>query len=256
MPTELLEDLSGAVTVLTLNRPAKRNALTLDLIKGLRDRIQAALADETAGGIVLTGAPPAFCAGMDLNVVVADAESAAASNKSADVIVAELVDLYREIDTAPKPVVAAVNGAAVAGGAGLVTVCDIAVAAESAVIGYPEIKRGVVAAVVMPYLIGCVGPRRAKHLLLTGDLIPAQEALTAGLVTACVPDQECLPLAIEFAKRLATYPPAAYAETKKLLAEMRREDPVSAADKVRESHTRFSLDKGSVEAIQRFLMKG
>jgi methylglutaconyl-CoA hydratase len=263
MSAELLENREGAVVVLTLNRPAKRNALTLELVRGLRARIQAAVADESVGGIVLTGSPPAFCAGMDLNAVVAvnaGAEARVASDEPAEArgaiaIVSELTELYREIDTAPKPIVAAVNGAAVAGGAGLVTVCDIAVAGESALIGYPEIRRGVVAAVVMGYLVRSVGERRARCLLLTGDLISAQEAQKAGLVTACVADQDCVPEAIELARRLASYPPAAFAETKRLLAEVWQADPASAVEQARKLHARFSVDAGAAEAIERFLKK-
>src|SRR5205823_155993 len=98
-----------------------------------------------------------------------------------------LATVYDRLYTLPKPTIAAVNGAAVAGGAGLVTVCDLAIAVPEAKFGYPEVRRGLVAAMVMPHLLRHVGERTARSLLLTGDLIDAAEALRVGLVNEVVP---------------------------------------------------------------------
>jgi methylglutaconyl-CoA hydratase len=133
---------------------------------------------------------------------------------------ARLCDL---IYTFPKPVIAAVNGAAVAGGAGLVTVCDLAVAVHEARFGYPEVRRGLVAAMVMPHLLRHVGERTARYLLLTGDLIDAAEAYRAGLVNAVVPPAQLLEQAHAWARSLAEGGPQALARTKELLATFSRQ---------------------------------
>jgi methylglutaconyl-CoA hydratase len=115
--------------------------------------------------------------------------------------------------------VAVVNGPAVAGGAGLVTVCDLAVAAPSARFGYPEVRRGLVAAMVLPHLLRHVGERAARHLLLTGELIDADTAVRVGLVNEVVPPERLLPRAEELARSLAEGGPEALAATKRLLAQ-------------------------------------
>jgi methylglutaconyl-CoA hydratase len=114
--------------------------------------------------------------------------------------------------------IAAVNGAAVAGGAGLVSVCDLAAAIPGAKFGYPEVRRGLVAAMVMPYLMRHVGERMARYLLLTGELIDAEEARRAGLLNAVVLAEELLDRAMAWARSLAEGGPQALAQTKELLA--------------------------------------
>jgi methylglutaconyl-CoA hydratase len=128
-----------------------------------------------------------------------------------------LATLFDLIYTLPKPTVAAVNGAAVAGGAGLVTVCDLAVASPEARFGYPEVRRGLVAAMVMPHLLRHVGERTARFLLLTGELIGADEAMRSGFINEVVPAERLLARAHELAASLAEGGPQALATTKGLL---------------------------------------
>jgi methylglutaconyl-CoA hydratase len=128
-----------------------------------------------------------------------------------------LARLYDLIYRLPKPTIAAVNGAAVAGGAGMVTVCDLAVAVPEAHFGYPEVRRGLVAAMVMPHLLRHVGERTARYLLLTGDLIDAEEACRAGLINAVVPASGLMEKALEWARPLAEGGPQALGRTKELL---------------------------------------
>ena len=152
--------------VLTLNRPDRRNALSRDLIAALTRGVPARGDDAAARCVILTGAGNAFCAGMDLAELQ---ESLTAGKGQATPVwddALRLATLYDLIYRFPKPTIAAVNGAAVAGGAGLVTVCDLAVAAPEARFGYPEVRRGLVAAMVMPHLLRHVGERLARHLLL------------------------------------------------------------------------------------------
>jgi methylglutaconyl-CoA hydratase len=128
-----------------------------------------------------------------------------------------LATLYDLIYRFQKPTIAAVNGAAVAGGAGLVSVCDLAVAAPDARFGYPEVRRGLVAAMVMPHLLRHVGERTARYLLLTGELIDAEEACQVGLINMVTPAEQLLPRALAWAHAAAEGGPNALARTKELL---------------------------------------
>jgi methylglutaconyl-CoA hydratase len=207
--------------LLTINRPNKRNALSRALIAALTEAFVKARQD-SARCVVLTGAGTVFCAGMDL------AELAQSVDRPVqdDVIwddARQLARLYDLIYTLPKPVIAAVNGAAVAGGAGFVTVCDLAVAVPEARFGYPEVRRGLVAAMVMPHLLRHVGERMARYLLLTGELIDAQEACRTGLLNAVVPGSELLDRAMVLARSLAEGGPQALALTKALLQRFSRQ---------------------------------
>src|SRR5581483_8472024 len=137
----------------------------------------------------LTGAGTVFCAGMDLAELQATLDQPAESTPVWDDAL-RLAKLYDLIYTMPKPTIADVNGAADAGGAGLVTVCDLAVAVPEAKFGYPEVRRGLVAAMVMPHLLRHVGERMARWLLLTGELIDAPAAQRVGFVNGVVPAPE------------------------------------------------------------------
>src|SRR5439155_17641053 len=128
-----------------------------------------------------------------------------------------LAKLYDQIYTLPKPTIAAVNGAAVAGGAGLVTVCDLALSVPEAKFGYPEVRRGLVAAMVMPHLLRHVAERTARYLLLTGELIHATEARAAGLINEVVPADKLQERAMIVCQTLAQGGPNALARTKELL---------------------------------------
>jgi methylglutaconyl-CoA hydratase len=202
--------------VLTLNRADKRNALSRDLITALTDAFRRAADDAAARCVVLTGAGPVFCAGMDLTELQ---ESLTRGVSEDDVWkdALRLATLYELIYRLPKPTLAAVNGAAVAGGAGLITVCDLAIAADGAKFGYPEVRRGLVAALVMPHLLRHVGERCARYLLLSGELIDAAEACRVGLVNATATPGELLPRTLAWAKQLAEGGPQALAATKELL---------------------------------------
>jgi methylglutaconyl-CoA hydratase len=204
--------------VLTLNRPDRRNAISRSLIAGLTEAFQRARDDAAARCVILTGAGSAFCAGMDLAELQEslDQPPAGAGSPVWDDAV-RLASLYDLIYTFPKPTVAAVNGAAVAGGAGFVTVCDLAVAAPEARFGYPEVRRGLVAAMVMPHLLRHVGERAARWLLLTGELIDAEEAWRVGLINGVAPAGELLPRALTWARHLAEGGPRALGLTKELL---------------------------------------
>jgi len=208
--------------VLWLNRADKRNALSRGLIAALTAAIERARDDAAVRSVILTGRGSVFCAGMDLAELSETLEKPHESEKVWDDAL-RLATLYDRIYSLPKPTIAAVNGAAVAGGAGLVTVCDLAVAVEEARLGYPEVRRGLVAAMVMPHLLRHVGERLARYLLLTGELIGAAEACAAGLVNAVVPADQLLERALQWSRALAEGGPLALARTKELLGRFSRQ---------------------------------
>lgn len=203
--------------VLTMNRPDRRNALSRDLIAALTAAFQRARDDAAARCVILTGAGNAFCAGMDLAELQESLTAGKGKQSPAWDDALHLANLYDLIYRFAKPTIAAVNGAAVAGGAGLVTVCDLSVAAPEARLGYPEVRRGLVAAMVMPHLLRHVGERLARYLLLTGELIDADEACQARLLNAVVPAEQLLARALAWAHSLAEGGPNALAHTKELL---------------------------------------
>ena len=213
-------DLRPPAAVLTLMRADKRNALSRALIADLDAAVRRAADDSAARCVIVTGDGPAFCAGMDLD------ELRASLTSDAEVIWADaqrLAALYDRIYSLPKPTIAAVNGAAVAGGAGLVTVCDLAVSVPGAKFGYPEVRRGLVAAMVLPHLLRHVGERAARWMLLTGELIAAEEAQRLGLVNEVVAPDLLLPTAETWAGYLAQGGPKALAATKDLLRRCSRQ---------------------------------
>ena len=183
MPVALIEHHPLA-TIIKINRPERRNALNRELVSTLTAAFQAALTDSSRC-LILTGVEKAFCAGMDLaelSETLDKPDEAQRVHEDAG----RLSTLFELIYSHPKPTIAAVNGAAVAGGAGLVTVCDLAIADSGAKLGYPEVKRGLVAAMVMPHLLRHVGERAARDLLLTGRLVDAEDAWRMGLINEVI----------------------------------------------------------------------
>jgi enoyl-CoA hydratase/carnithine racemase len=209
----LLTEDHGPVRLLTLNRPEKRNATNNALTETLLDTLRTADADDAVRCVVLTGAGPAFCAGADLT----EFKDLTPANQSLVDRRAELtMSLHQVFSRMTTPVVTAVNGAAMGGGAGLALAGDIALMAESARIGYPEVRHGIVAAVVMPNLVRQVGRKAAFELLATGEPIDARRALALGMVNRVVPDGELLAAALDLAGRLAAVSRPAMAATKAL----------------------------------------
>jgi methylglutaconyl-CoA hydratase len=208
--------------VITLNRADKRNALSRELIAGLGAAFEKARDDPAARCVILTGAGPVFCAGMDL-AELAESLQQPAENTPVWEDALRLARLYDLIYTLPKPTVAAINGSALAGGAGLVTVCDLALAVPEAKFGYPEVRRGLVAAMVMPHLLRHVGERLARYLLLTGEVIDAGEAQRGGLINAVAPAGQLMERAAAWAHSLAEGGPHALQRTKELLHQFSRQ---------------------------------
>lgn len=211
----ILSEQRGAVRVLTLNRPQVRNAMSLPLMHELGRLLDEAKTDDAVRVVVLTGAGQAFCAGLDME------ELKAMSGRSAEEHRADSEVFRRLLETLylfPKPTIAAVNGHAVAGGAGLAAVCDLTVMADGAKMGFTEAKIGFVAALVTVFLVRLLGEKHARDLLLSGRLVSAQEAERIGLINEVTPAENVLPRALERAEELARNAPNAVALTKGMLA--------------------------------------
>jgi methylglutaconyl-CoA hydratase len=206
-------DLDAGVLTLTLDRAPKRNALNAAIIEGLHAGLERADLDADVRVVALRGAGKDFCAGADLDELLASADRSMAENEAGAMRLGALFMRMRDL---PKPVVAVVQGRALAGGAGLATACDIVVAGEGAQFGYPEVQRGFVPAMVMAILRRLVGEKLALDLVLTGRLLSAEEARAAGLVTRVVPDADLDREAAAITRQLAGAGASALALTKRL----------------------------------------
>jgi enoyl-CoA hydratase/carnithine racemase len=230
----LLVENRGAVRILTMNRPEKRNALNSELTQGLLDALNAADRDGSVGAIVLTGTGPGFCAGADLSEFKGLQDPQAAERR------AELtMELHLAFTRISKPIVSAINGAAMGGGAGLAIAGDLAVMAESAKLGYPEAKHGIVAAIVMANLVRQVGRKAAFELVALGEAIDAARALQLGMVNRVVADAELLGVSILLAEKLAAVARPAMAETKRLFHEVADLPLQAALERGRDTNRRM-----------------
>jgi methylglutaconyl-CoA hydratase len=208
---------SGVATI-TLNRPDKRNAISFELIDDLLRALQEV---ETSDAIVLivTGAGKAFSSGMDLdNLKTLIGKSPEQNLKDSET----MVRLFRALYEFSKVTIAAVNGAAIAGGTGLALLCDFTLAVPEAKFGYTEVRIGFVPAIVSTFLLRQVGEKQARDLLLTGRIIGAEEAARMGLVNEIVPPEKLMTRARELAALLMENSPASLRATKQLLSDHAR----------------------------------
>jgi methylglutaconyl-CoA hydratase len=214
----VLRETIGPIAVLTLNRPDRRNALSRRLVAELSDALDSLAADLTVRVVVLAAAGSVFCAGMDLKEAEESSRSVENDGRAVDDTQA-IADLVDQIHRFRRPVIAAMQGSALAGGAGLALACDFVIAAREAQLGYPEVRRGLVAAIVLHDLVRQVGDRKARELLLTGAPISADTALSWGLVNCVVPADRVREEAISLARSLLECAPLALTSIKRLLDE-------------------------------------
>jgi methylglutaconyl-CoA hydratase len=213
----LLTSLDHGVLSITLNRPAKRNALSAEMIELLHQSLERADLDTEVRAVLIRGAGRDFCAGADLDELLASADRSMHENEASAL---RLGSLFERLRTIARPVVALVHGRALAGGAGLATACDIVIAGSGTQLGYPEIQRGFVPAMVATLLRRIVGEKLALDLILTGRLLSADEARAAGLVSRVVPDDDLEREGAAIAARLAGSSASALALTKRLFYEL------------------------------------
>ena len=242
----------GSVATVTMNRPEVHNAFNPVLIEELRDAFRALAGDEKVRVVVLTGAGLSFCAGADLRWMQESVRFTEEENRRDALAITEMLEA---IATCPKPVVARVNGAALAGGAGLVAASDIAIAAETARFAFTEARLGLVPATISPYVVRRIGESHARALFLTAERFEAPRALAIGLVHQCVPPEE-LDAAVERTVRnLLHGGPHALAETKSLIAGIRNRRGADLARYTADTIARLRVGPEGQEGLHAFLEK-
>jgi methylglutaconyl-CoA hydratase len=209
MPVLLVEKQSHEIALLTLNRPERRNSLTIELLSEFISAIEVVSDQPEQRVLILRGAGAAFCTGLDLK----EAADQAKAHATAELVAKSLITLAQT----RLVTIAAVQGAAVAGGAGIMSACDFVVAAEKTKIGYPEVRRGLVAGLVMTFLRRQIGERNMRELVLGGELIDAARAREIGLVNRVVAPNELMNEAQKFADSVLQGAPNALAQTKRLI---------------------------------------
>ena len=210
------EPLPGIVQ-LVLNRPQARNALDSTLVAALRERLGFHSARDATRVIVLRAAGAAFCSGVDLRTM-ADKGLSEWSENEADALA--LARLFAELREMAKPTIAAVQGPAFGAGVGLVAACDVAVGSEEAKFCLPEVRLGIIPAVVSPYVIEAMGGRQARRYMLSGEMISSERAREIGLLHEVVPTPALGGEALRFATDLAQGGPTALGACKALLTEL------------------------------------
>jgi methylglutaconyl-CoA hydratase len=208
----LIDNSDPAIAILTLNRPDKRNALSIELIEAITRAINDAHRDLNRRVVILRGEGPVFCAGLDLKEA-SDPQKAHGSAVG-------LCEMYKAICASPLVTIAQAHGVAMGGGAGIVGACDFAVASEDFRLAYPEVHRGLVAALVTTLLRRQLNDRQVRELVLLGKSVDAQSALELGLVNRVVPPARLIDAALELATEACKGAPGAIARSKKLLDDL------------------------------------
>jgi methylglutaconyl-CoA hydratase len=207
-------EIDGQLATITLNRPDKRNAISAKMICDLQTALDQIELSHSIRLAIITGAGKAFCAGMDLEMLAAIATQSAADNMEDSRRIAKM---FRHIWSFSKPLIAAVNGAALAGGCGIATLCDFTLAVPEAKFGYTEVRIGFLPAIVSVFLTRQIGDKHARDLLLTGRLIHSEEAAKLGLITEIVPPERLMARARELAETLIAASPVSLTRAKRLL---------------------------------------
>src|SRR5664279_408746 len=205
----------GPVATLTLNRPEKRNAISYQLIEELHRALHEVQSSQS-NILILTGAGAAFCSGMDLDNLREITRHTEEENLADS---GRMAHMFRTLYEFPKVTIAAVNGAALAGGCGLATLCDFTLASSDAKFGYTEVRIGFVPAIVSAFLVRQVGEKQARDLLLTGRIFGAEEAARMGLVGEIVPAESLMSRSYQLAALLMENSAASLRATKQLLTD-------------------------------------
>lgn len=241
----------GGLATITLNRPEKRNAISFELIDDLLRALDE-VAKSEAIVLILTGAGKAFCSGMDLENLKALLGRLPAQNlKDSET----MVRLFRALYEFPKVTIAAVNGAAIAGGTGLALLCDFTLAVPEAKFGYTEVRIGFVPAIVSTFLLRQVGEKQARDLLLTGRLFGADEAARMGLISEIVPPENLISRARELAALLMENSSASLRATKQLLTDHARAELDAQIDAAVRENAAIRTTADFREGITSFLEK-
>jgi methylglutaconyl-CoA hydratase len=239
------------IRTITLNRPERRNAMNpemqLELIAAMEDA-----AVSSCRVVVFRGAGDAFCAGLDLSALQTMNDKTAADHRTD---AQRIATLFRTLYELPRPTIAAVHGAAIAGGTGVATICDFTLAVPSAKFGYTEARIGFVPAIVSAFLALQIGDKRSRDLLLTGRLFDAGEAYRLGLVNEVVDADALDQRVLELAQTLAANSPESLAATKRLLAAQNKAWLDAAITQALEANAKARETADFKEGIAAFLEK-
>ena len=244
MAVVLIEKQSPQITVVTLNRPERRNSLTIELLNELVASIKVASDQADERVLILRGAGAAFCTGLDLKE--------AADRKKAHMTAELVAKALTTLAETRLVTIAAVHGAAVAGGAGIMSACDFVVAAEKTKIGYPEVRRGLIAGLIMTFLRRQAGERNMRELVLGGELIDAERAREIGLVNRVVAPDQLMIEAQKFADSVLQGAPNAIVQTKRLIEELWSTSVKEDVDLALKHHMRARESAEAREGIAAF----
>ena len=244
MPVVLVEKQSPQITLLTLNRPERRNSLTLELMSELVAAISNAAADNDQRILILRGAGKAFCTGLDLKEAAIEKNAHTTAEMVAKTLIA--------ISQTRLVTIAAVHGAAVAGGAGIMSACDFVVAVEQTKIGYPEVRRGLVAGLVMTFLRRQLRERDIRELVLASELIDAARAKEIGLVNRVVPPNELESAVQEIVASILQGGPNALANSKRLIEELWSSSVKADVERALRDHMQARESEEAREGIAAF----
>ena len=246
-------DVKERIGTITLNRPKKRNALNFELVSELKEAFTSFERDESVKVIVLKAKGPAFCAGADLAYL----QKLQGFSYEENLLDSKhLKELFLTIYTLKKVVVAQVQGNAIAGGCGLASVCDFAFTVPEAMFGYTEVKLGFIPAIVMVFLLRKIGAGNASHLLLSGELISADEACRMGMVNKVVPSEKLEESVLTFAKKLLVENSSqAMATTKQMIAKVQSMQLEEALNFAAEMNARARSSDDCQKGIRAFLDK-
>lgn len=241
----------SGIAAVTLNRPEKRNAISFQLVEELIAALEE-IELSPAQVVIVTGSDKAFCAGMDLNELKSLIGKTHEENLEDST---QMAKLFRRLYDFPKPTIAAVNGAAIAGGAGIATMCDFTLAVPEAKFGYTEVRIGFVPAIVSSILVWQVGHKIARDLLLTGRLFDAAEAQRHGLVNEIVEPDNLMPRARELAAQIMENSPSSVRATKKLVNSFVAAQLDRQMEKAIEENARIRTTADFREGVASFLEK-
>ncbi len=240
----LFRQHDAKVAILTLNRPEKRNALTIGLMESLCNQIRRLESDPACRVVILQGAGPVFCAGLDLN----QAADLGLAEQSAE----SVAETFRCVANTSLVTIAAAQGAAMAGGAGLMSACDLVVASDDLKIGFPEVRRGLVPALVSDLLRNRLRDSEMRELFLLGEQIDVIRASQLGLVHRIVPRDDLLDQAVHIAETVCRGAPEAIRRTKKLIRDIGSADEPSSIERVLEIHTSARTGQEAEEGLKAF----
>lgn len=240
----------GPVAKIVLNRPSIRNAFNDTMIQELRDALGSLQGDTGLRVVILTGEGSAFCAGADLHWMRRVVDYTREENYEDSL---KLAHLMRELYSFDRPVVGRINGPAIGGGTGLVAVCDIAIAADTAVFSFSEVKIGLVPAAISPYVLKRVGERYGREYFLTGKRLSAQEALASGLVNRVVSPENLDTEVASYVDSLITSGPRALATCKRMVRMVADMPLEEAGPATAEMITDLRMSEEGQEGMRAFL---